>query len=104
MALSSTRYEHIVVDDHRVPQIAGTTMKVIELVLAERANGWNPAELQAQFPSLSLGQIHSALAYYWDHQAELDQDIDRRLVAADALQRSLPVPPAVARLKAERAR
>jgi uncharacterized protein (DUF433 family) len=104
MALTSTRYEHIVIDDRGVPQIAGTTMKVIELVLAERANGWNPAELQSQFPHLSLGQIHSALAYYWDHQAELDQDIDRRLAAVDALKRSMPIPPAIARLKAEHAR
>jgi uncharacterized protein (DUF433 family) len=104
MALTSTRYEHIVVDDHGVPQIAGTTMKVIELVLAERANSWRPAELQDQFPYLSLGQIHSALAYYWDHQAELDQDIDRRRAAVEVLQGSTPVPPAIARLKAEHSR
>ena len=25
-----------------------------------------------------MSQIHSALAYYWDHQPELDADIDRR--------------------------
>ena len=24
------------------------------------------------------GQIHSALAYYWDHKDELDADIERR--------------------------
>jgi len=25
-----------------------------------------------------LSQIHSALAYYWDHQKEIDRDIERR--------------------------
>lgn len=104
MALTSTRYEHIVVDEQGVPQIAGTTMKVIELILAERANGWTPAEIRVQFPYLSLGQIHSALAYYWDHQAELDRDIARRLATVDALRQSMPVPPAIARLKAARTR
>lgn len=32
--LAETRYEHIVLSDSRVPMIAGTTMKVVELVLA----------------------------------------------------------------------
>ncbi|MCG8350539.1 MAG: DUF433 domain-containing protein [Chloroflexales bacterium] len=75
MSLVETRYEHIVLDDAGVPNIAGTTMKVIELVLERSAYGWSPEELHFQHPYLSLGQIHSALAYYWDHQDELDQDI-----------------------------
>lgn len=85
MSLAETRYEHIVIDDHDVPLIAGTTMKVIELVTAQMAYGWSPEELHFQFPYLSLGQIHSALAYYWDHQEELDRDIARRLELVDHL-------------------
>jgi uncharacterized protein (DUF433 family) len=42
-------------------------MKVIELVREQDAYGWSPEELHFQHPYLSLGQIHSALAYYWDH-------------------------------------
>ncbi len=53
-------------------------MKVAELVMAQTAHGWSPEELHFQYPHLTLGQIHSALAYYWDHQAELDADIERR--------------------------
>ena len=33
MAIVETRYEYIVLDEQGVPRIAGTTMKVIELVL-----------------------------------------------------------------------
>jgi hypothetical protein len=33
--------------------------------------------------TLSLAQIHSALAYYYDHQIEMDKDIDLRLREAD---------------------
>ena len=76
--LAQTRYEHIALDDAQVPFIMGTTMKVVELVLAQIAYGWSPEELHLQFPHLTLGQIYSALAYYWDHQAELDQDIEIR--------------------------
>ncbi len=39
MVLTETRYEHIVLNDDGVPQIAGTTMKVIELVIDQRAYG-----------------------------------------------------------------
>jgi len=67
--------------------LVGTTMKVVELVMAHRAHGWSPEELHFQFPSLSLGQIHAALAYYWDHQDELDADIDRRSRYAEKMRR-----------------
>jgi len=60
-------------------------MKVVELVMAQQAHGWSPEELHFQFPDLPLGQIHSALAYYWDHQRELDQDIERRVRRADEI-------------------
>jgi uncharacterized protein (DUF433 family) len=96
-----TRYEHVVLDSSKVPIIAGTTMKVIELAQAHIAHGWSPEELYFQFPHLTLGKIHSALAYYWDHQAELDKDIERRLKAVTALRRSVGESPLVARLKAQ---
>lgn len=84
-----TRYQHIILNEANVPIIEGTTMKVIELVLDSRAYGWSPEELHFQHPHLSLGQIHSALAYYWDHQEELDQDIERRLKFVDQVQQTL---------------
>ena len=101
MAFVETRYEHVVLDDHQVPYIAGTTMKVIEIVLDQTAYGWSPDELQFQYPHLSLGQIYSALAYYWDHQAALDADIARRLAAADAAQHAARPTPLQARLRAQ---
>ena len=99
--LAEVRYEHIVFDEDNVPVIAGTNMKVIELVLEKTAYGWSPAELHFQHPYLTLGQIHSALAYYWDHQYEMDRDIERRLEFVNRVQRMMPPSPLVARLKAK---
>ena len=73
-----TPYEHVQLDSKGVPVIVGTTMKVVELVMAQMAYGWSPEELLFQHPYLTLGQIHSALAYYWDHKDELDADIESR--------------------------
>lgn len=88
MSIVGTPYQHIVLDEGHVPLIAQTTMKVVELVVAQQAHGWSPEELVFQFPYLTLGQVHSALAYYWDHQSDLDADIARRLDRADALRRT----------------
>jgi len=99
MALSATRYEHIALDERGVPLIGETTMKVVELVTAQMAYGWSPDELLFQFPHLTLGQIHSALAYYWDHRDELDRDMARRLAYADALREGAQPTPLHARLR-----
>lgn len=100
MATIETRYQHIVLHDEHGPEIAGTTMKVVELVAAQQAHGWSPDELAFQFPHLTLGQIHSALAYYWDHQATLDAEIARRIQLADTLRQVTPVAPVLRRLQA----
>lgn len=99
---NETRYEHIRLDENQVPTVAGTTMKVVELVLDHLAYGWSPEELHFQHPYLSMGQIYSALAYYWDHKAELDQDLERRLELVDQLQQTTKPPALAERLKAKR--
>jgi uncharacterized protein (DUF433 family) len=99
MSIVEMRYEHIILNENNVPMIAGTTMKVIELVLDRIAYGWSPEELHFQHPYLTMGQIYSALAYYADHQEELDADIQRRLEFVDHMQRTLTPPPLINRLK-----
>lgn len=103
MSLTSikTKYEHVVLNEKQVPIIEGTNMKVIEVVLEKTAYGWSPEELHFQHPYLTLGQIYSALAYYWDHQKDLDQDIERRLEFVDQAQKSVGNTPLMARLKSK---
>jgi uncharacterized protein (DUF433 family) len=74
-----TKYEHITIDERGVPFITGTSMKVTELVSEKIAYGWSPEELHLQHPYLTLGQICSALAYYYDHEEKLNKDIEQRL-------------------------
>ena len=60
-------------------------MKVVELVLDAKAYGWSLGELHFQHPHLTMRQICSALAYYSDHQEEVDRDIERRLKAVEKI-------------------
>ena len=99
--LSETTYEHIVLDERGVPVIEGTNLKVVELVSEMHGYGWDAEEIQAQHPYLALGQIHSALAYYWDHAEELDRDIERRLEKVSKIREQTPPSPLVNRLKAK---
>jgi uncharacterized protein (DUF433 family) len=69
---------HIQLDDKGVAWIDNTKVKVIEVVLDKLAHGSSPEEMHFQYPHLSLAQIHAALAYYYDHQAELDAEIQQR--------------------------
>lgn len=86
-----TRYEHVVLNEDYVPSIAGTTMKVVELVVEQQVYWWSPEELHFQHPYLTLGQIHPAVAYYWDHREELDRDIQRRLERIEEVRRRIGV-------------
>jgi uncharacterized protein (DUF433 family) len=101
MSVVRTRYEHIALNDDGAPVITGTTMKVVELIVERVAYGWSPEELHFQHPHVSLGQIYSALAYYSDHQADLDRDIEQRLQRVERLQNAAPLSPLAARLKAQ---
>jgi uncharacterized protein (DUF433 family) len=83
-----------------VPHLCGTQTKVMEIVLDRLAHHWDADEIQRQHPHLSLGQIHSALAYYYDHQAEIDQDIQDRLKRVQQIKNSLGASPVVLKLKA----
>jgi uncharacterized protein (DUF433 family) len=69
---------HVYLDDQGVARIEGTRTKVIQVALDKIARGWDAEEIHAQYPDLSLGQIHSALAYYYDHREALDAEIERR--------------------------
>lgn len=44
---------------------------------------WSSEEIARQYPHLSLSEIHSALAYYFDHQEQIDSEIHDELRRAN---------------------
>jgi uncharacterized protein (DUF433 family) len=103
MAVSETLYKHVLLTESGTPIITGTTMKVITLVLEQEAYGWSAEELHFQHPYLSLGQIHSALAYYWDHREELDRDIENRYDRVEEMRKMTSSGPLQQRIREHRA-
>ncbi|MGF1523837.1 MAG: DUF433 domain-containing protein [Leptolyngbyaceae cyanobacterium] len=100
-SIRPTEYPHIVLNLDDVPLVEGTTLKVVEIVMAQRAYGWTPEEIQINHRCLSMGQIYAALAYYWDHRETLDADIQNREAYVQQLEQQAQESPFVARLKAQ---
>ena len=75
--MSTVATAHIEIDENGVAWIDNTQVKVIEVVLDKLAHGSSPEEMHFQYPHLSLSQIYAALAYYHDHQTEIDAQIER---------------------------
>lgn len=70
---------HIVLDERGVAWIDKTNTKVIEIAMDMLAHDWRPEDIQDQHPHLPLAGIYAALAYYYDHQAEMEAQIERQL-------------------------
>lgn len=92
---------HVVIDDKGVARVAGSRIRVIDLALERNGEGWTPEQIHEQHPHLTLGQIYAALAYYYDHKAELDAEIERRFREAEALRQELGESDFVRRMRAE---
>ena len=65
------------------PRIAGTRIKVKHVYTWVERMGMTPAQVVAEYPHLNRAQVHAALAYYWSHPDEINQDVEdeEKLVA-----------------------
>jgi uncharacterized protein (DUF433 family) len=106
MTTTATGYRYVELDDQGAAVLTGTRIKVAHLIEQMQAWGLTPEQAREGFPQLSLAQVHSALAYYHDHAAEIDRQIARDAGdhdAARAAQRPRPSRAALeARLGASR--
>jgi len=91
---------HIQLDDRGVAWVDDTNTKVREIVLDVLAHGWNASQIHVNHPHLSPGQIHAALAFYYDHKSELDVEIEATLKEAEQIRSELGESPGRKRLRA----
>jgi uncharacterized protein (DUF433 family) len=64
------------------PRIDGHRIKVEHIAICHERMGMSPDEVVSAHPTLTLAQVHAALAYYFAHKDEIDADIEegRRVV------------------------
>lgn len=59
------------------PFIAGTRISVELIYVLRELRGMTPDEIVAGYPHLTLGQVHAALAYFYDHPREIREAFKR---------------------------
>ncbi len=57
------------------PCIAGTRIRVWDIYVLHERQGKTVDEIIGDYPGLSLADVHAALAYYWDHKDQIDQQM-----------------------------
>jgi len=71
------------------PCIDGTRLAVVDIALLHM-RGYQPEEMQTYYMRpLTLAQVHSALAYYFDHREEIDRYFEESEQAAAELEAEL---------------
>jgi len=53
--------------------------RVATIVMDYLARGLGPEDLVRHYPYLKLAEVHAAMAYYYDHQDEIDAEIQAEL-------------------------
>lgn len=73
----------------RKPRIAGHRITVQNIVIWHEQMGLSADEIASEY-DLSLSEIYAALAYYYDHRAEIDQSIRDERAFVEELRRMTP--------------
>ncbi|HVX60539.1 MAG TPA: DUF433 domain-containing protein [Pirellulales bacterium] len=72
------------------PRIAGTRIRVEDIVVWHEFQGKSPNEIVADFPQLSLADVYAALTYYFDHRDEFQRQMHEAREYAAKMKASIP--------------
>ncbi|NJK27855.1 MAG: DUF433 domain-containing protein [Coleofasciculaceae cyanobacterium SM2_3_26] len=68
--------------------LVGKTRVTLDTVLAAFQQGNTPEEMVCRYPSLKLADVYGAIAFYLNHQAEVDTYLQQRQQQAQAVRRT----------------
>lgn len=71
------------------PRIAGRRITVRDVVIWHEHMGMSVDEISAEY-DLTLADVHAALAYYFDHRAEIDASIQSSRAFVEELRKKTP--------------
>lgn len=70
--------------------IAGHRVRVLDVAIWHQQYGWSPDEIVSQIPSITLADVHAALAYYYDHREEIQEEIRAEREEVEEFRRDTP--------------
>lgn len=72
------------------PRIAGTRIRVQDIVIWHERMSLSADEIASQHPQVTLADIYAALAYYHDHREQIDQQMAQGQTLVEELKRQHP--------------
>lgn len=73
-------------------RITGTRV-TLDSIVHQYKQGLTPEEINYSFPSLWLGDIHSAIAYYLNHRETVEEYLRQQDAAAEEIQKQIEADP-----------
>ena len=72
------------------PRIDGHRITVADVAIWYERMGMSPDEIVSTYPTITLSDVHAALAYYYEHRDRIDADIREGEEAAEKLRAGQP--------------
>jgi hypothetical protein len=93
-------YPHIEKPPGEVARLQSHPRTRVSMIVADHIyRGWSAEEIVNQYPYLGLGEVYSALAYYYDHREEIDSELELEIKQLDEWKKTHPTDPFLLRLK-----
>jgi uncharacterized protein (DUF433 family) len=93
--MNTTSTEHILskpeVCDGK-PCIAGTRIRVQDVYVWHELQRLSSDEIVSRFPHITMADVYAALAYYWDHREEIQQDMEEEAALVERMKQKHPSP------------
>ena len=70
--------------------IAGHRIRVMDVVVLHEMRGMSPEEVAYQYPSTTLADVYSALAYYFDNREEIREEFRKDEQWAEWVKTNIP--------------
>ena len=100
MKLTPIQNSHVFIDEAGKPRLFPSHVKVRMLVESVQACQCSPEELVKIYPHLQVAEVHAGMAYYYDHKAQIDEEIREGREFAEQFRLSNPESPATKRVRA----
>jgi uncharacterized protein (DUF433 family) len=74
----------------QVPKIVGSRIRVEDVKIWYEEMGMSSDEIADSYPTITMADIHAALAYYWDNKERLDRFYAEEEAWVEELMRAHP--------------
>ena len=73
-------------------RIAGHRISVEDVAVWHEKLGMSPDEIVYNYPTITLADVHAALAYYWDNREDIERAIEEDKTFVEEFRRNYVTP------------